>query len=79
MKNTLQLLIINWIFKYSYIVACYNDEFYTLNRWHGHKLTYLIMSTVAKDVMANHVSLYIFVESCFRLYGGVIERGSDDA
>jgi hypothetical protein len=49
-----------------------DDDFNILIWWHEHKLTYPIMSILAKDVMFVPVST-VSSESCFSLTGRMIE------
>ena len=51
----------------------YDDDFDILNWWHEHKLTYLVLSTIAKDIMLVPVST-TSLESCFSLTGRIIEE-----
>jgi hypothetical protein len=50
----------------------YNDEFNLLNWWHEHKLSYSILSILARDVMTMPVST-ILSESAFSTTGTIIE------
>ena len=54
-------------------VTCFDDDFDILIWWHEHKLTYPILSILAKDVMSVPVST-VSSESCFSLTGRVIEE-----
>ena len=54
-------------------VTYFDDDFYILIWWHEHKLTYPILSILAKDVMSVPVST-VSSESCFSLTGRVIEE-----
>ena len=54
-------------------VTCFDDDFDIIIWWHEHKLTYLILSILAKDVMSVLVST-VSSESCFSLIGRVIEE-----
>lgn len=54
-------------------ITCFDDDFDILSWWHEHKLTYPIMSILAKDVMSVPIST-ISSESCFSLTGRVIEE-----
>ena len=54
-------------------VTCFDDDFDIIIWWHEHKLTYLILSILAKDVMSVPVST-VSLESCFSLTGRVIEE-----
>jgi hypothetical protein len=44
-----------------------------MNWWHEHKLTYHILSIIARDIMVVPVSI-VSSESCFSLTGRVIEE-----
>jgi hypothetical protein len=55
------------------IVTCFDDEFNLMNWWHEHKLTFPILSIMARDIMAVPVST-VSLESCFSLTGRVIEK-----
>jgi hypothetical protein len=50
-----------------------NDNFNILNRWHQHKLTYLVLSIMDKDILTVPVST-IFSESTFSMTGRIIEE-----
>ena len=54
-------------------VTCFDDDFDIIIWWHEHKLTYPILSILAKDVMSVPVST-VSSESCFSLTGRVIEE-----
>ncbi|XP_022680970.1 zinc finger BED domain-containing protein DAYSLEEPER-like [Setaria italica] len=54
-------------------ISCYDDDFNILSWWHEHKLSYPILSILAKDVMSVPVST-VSSESCFSLTGKVIEE-----
>lgn len=54
-------------------ITCFDDDFDILSWWHEHKLTYPILSILAKDVMYVPVST-VSSESCFSLTGRVIEE-----
>ena len=54
------------------VVAC-NDDSDVLNWWHEYKLTYSVLSTLAKDIMSVLVST-TSSESCFSLTGRIIEE-----
>jgi hypothetical protein len=54
-------------------VTCFDDDFNILNWWHEHKLTYHILSILARDIMSVPVSI-VSSESCFNLTGRVIEE-----
>jgi hypothetical protein len=54
-------------------VTCFDDEFNLMNWWHEHKLTYPILSIMARDIMVVPVST-VSSESCFSLTGRVIEE-----
>jgi hypothetical protein len=51
----------------------FDDSFSILGWWHGHKLTYPVLSILAKDVMTVPASI-ISSESTFSLVGRVIEE-----
>ena len=53
-------------------VVAYDDGFDILNWWYEHKLTYLVLSILAKDIMYVSVST-TSSESCFSLAGRIIE------
>jgi hypothetical protein len=53
-------------------VTCYEESFDILLWWREHKLTYPILSIMARDIMAVHVST-ISSESCFSLSGRILE------
>ena len=55
------------------IVTVYDDDFDLLLWWCDHKLTYLILSIMARDTM--YVPVYtVSSESCFSLTGRIIEE-----
>ncbi|CAO2148769.1 unnamed protein product [Urochloa humidicola] len=54
-------------------VTCFDDDFDILTWWHEHKLSYPILSILAKDIMSVLVST-VSSESCFSLTGRVIEE-----
>ena len=54
-------------------VTCFDDEFNLMNWWHEHKLTFPILSIMARDIMDVPVST-VSSESCFSLTGRVIEE-----
>jgi hypothetical protein len=54
-------------------VVAYDDEFDDLNWWHEHKLTYPVLSILAKDIMTVPVST-VSSESTFSLTGRIIEE-----
>jgi hypothetical protein len=54
-------------------VSQFNEDFNILSWWHEHKLTYPILSLLAKDVMTVPAST-ISSESTFSLVGRVIEE-----
>ncbi|XP_072148536.1 zinc finger BED domain-containing protein RICESLEEPER 2-like [Setaria viridis] len=54
-------------------ITCYDDDFNILSWWHEHKLSYPILSILAKDVMSVPVST-VSSESCCSLTGRVIEE-----
>lgn len=54
-------------------VTCFNDDFNIISWWHEHKLTYPILSILARDIMSVPVST-VSSESCFSLTGRVIEE-----
>ncbi|WVZ86553.1 hypothetical protein U9M48_033312 [Paspalum notatum var. saurae] len=51
----------------------FDDDFNLLNWWHEHKLTYLVLSILARDVISVRVST-ISSESAFSLCGRIIEE-----
>jgi hypothetical protein len=53
-------------------VAAYEDDFDILNWWHEHKLTYPILSIMARDIMSVPVST-TSSESTFSLSGRILE------
>ena len=50
-----------------------NDDFNILNWWHQHKLTYLMLPIMAKDILIIPVST-ISLESTFSMTGRIIEE-----
>jgi hypothetical protein len=54
-------------------VVAYDDDFDILNWWQEHKLTFPVLSLLAKDVMTVPVST-TSSESCFSLTGRIIEE-----
>ena len=54
-------------------VTAYEDDFDILLWWHDHKLTYPILSIMARDIMSVPVST-ISLESCFSLTRRIIEE-----
>jgi hypothetical protein len=52
-------------------VATYEDDFDILNWWHEHKLTYPILSIMARDIM--FVPASTTSESTFSLFGRIVE------
>ena len=54
-------------------VTCFDDDFNIISWWHEHKLTYPILSILARDIMSVPVST-VSSESCFSLTGRVIEE-----
>jgi hypothetical protein len=54
-------------------VTAYEDDFDLLLWWRDHKLTYLILSIMARDVMSVPIST-VSSESCFSLAGRIIEE-----
>jgi hypothetical protein len=54
-------------------VTSYEDNFDILLWWPDHKLTYLILSIMARDIMSVLVSTVSF-ESCFSLSGRILEE-----
>jgi hypothetical protein len=54
-------------------VSQLDDDFNILNWWHQHKLTYPVLSTLAKDVFSVHVST-ISSEATFSTTGRIIEE-----
>ncbi|XP_039801401.1 uncharacterized protein LOC120665787 [Panicum virgatum] len=54
-------------------VTAYDDDFDILLWWRDHKLTYPILSIMARDIMSVPVST-IFSESCFSLTGRILEE-----
>jgi 16S rRNA A1518/A1519 N6-dimethyltransferase RsmA/KsgA/DIM1 with predicted DNA glycosylase/AP lyase activity len=54
-------------------VVAYDDDFDILSRWHEHKLTYPLLSILARDIMTVPVST-TSSESCFSLTGRIIEE-----
>ena len=53
-------------------VATYEDDFDILNWWHEHKLTYRILSIIAREIMSVPAST-TSSESTFSLYGRILE------
>jgi len=51
----------------------YDDDFNILNWWHEHKLSYPVLSILARDVMTVPV-LTISSESAFSMTGRIIEE-----
>jgi hypothetical protein len=54
-------------------VTAYEDDFDLLLWWRDHKLTYPILSIMARDIMSVPVSTVSF-ESCFSLTGRILEE-----
>jgi hypothetical protein len=54
-------------------LEAYDDDFDLLSWWHEHKLTYPVLSILAKDIMNVPVST-TSSESCFSLSGRIIEE-----
>ncbi|XP_066384513.1 zinc finger BED domain-containing protein RICESLEEPER 2-like [Miscanthus floridulus] len=54
-------------------VTAYEDDFDLLLWWRDHKLTYPVLSIMARDIMAVPVST-VSSESCFSLTGRIIEE-----
>jgi hypothetical protein len=54
-------------------VQKFDDEFNLLDWWHDHKLTYPVLSILAKDIISVPVSI-VSSESAFSLAGRVIEE-----
>ena len=54
-------------------VTAYDDDFDLLLWWHDHKLTYPIISIMARDIMYVLVST-VSSKSCFSLTGRIIEE-----
>ncbi|XP_066313607.1 zinc finger BED domain-containing protein DAYSLEEPER-like [Miscanthus floridulus] len=54
-------------------VTAYEDDFDLLLWWRDHKLTYPVLSIMARDIMAVPVST-VSLESCFSLTGRIIEE-----
>ena len=54
-------------------VTAYENDFDLLLWWRDHKLTYPILSIMARDIMSVPVST-ISLESCFSLMGRIIEE-----
>ena len=52
-------------------VAAYEDDFDILNWWHEHKLTFPVLSILARDVISVPVST-VSSESAFSLCGRII-------
>jgi hypothetical protein len=61
----------------SYLDCCtvnqLNDDFNMLHWWHQHKLTYPVLSIMAKDILTVYVST-ITLESTFSLTGRFIDE-----
>jgi hypothetical protein len=57
----------------SHCVTSYEDEFDIFLWWRDHKLTYLILSIIARDIMSVPVSI-VSSESCFSLSGKILEK-----
>ena len=53
-------------------VTCYEESFDILLWWRDHKLTYPILSIMARDIMSVPVST-VSSESCFSLSGRILE------
>jgi hypothetical protein len=51
----------------------FEDDFNLLNRWHEHKLTFPVLSILARDVISVPVST-ISLESAFSLCGRIIKE-----
>jgi hypothetical protein len=49
------------------------DDFNILNRWYQHKLTYTVLSMMAKDILIVPVST-VSLESTFSMTGRIIEK-----
>jgi hypothetical protein len=58
---------------YSDTLQKFEDDFNLLNWWHEHKLTFLVLSILARDVILVPVST-ISSESAFILCGRIIEE-----
>lgn len=54
-------------------ITYFDDDFNILSWWHEHKLTYPILSILARYIMSIPVST-VSLESCFCLTGRVIEE-----
>jgi hypothetical protein len=54
-------------------VTSYEDDFDILLWWRDHKLTYPVLSIMARDIMSVHVST-VSSKSCFSLTGRIIEE-----
>ena len=54
-------------------VTAYEDDFDLLLWWRDHKLTYPILSIMARDIMSVPVSI-VSSKSCFSLTGRIIEE-----
>ena len=54
-------------------VTAYEDDFDLLLWWRDHKLTYPILSIMARDIMSVPIST-VSLESCFSLIERVIEE-----
>jgi hypothetical protein len=55
------------------ILQKFEDDFNLLNWWHEHKLTFPVLSILARDVISVHVST-VSSESAFSLCGRIIEE-----
>ena len=51
----------------------YEDDFDLLLWWRDHKLTFLILSIMAKDIISIHISI-VSSETCFSLASKIIEE-----
>ena len=54
-------------------VTAYEDDFDLLLWWRDHKLTYPILSIMARDIMSISVSI-VSLKLCFNLTGRIIEE-----
>jgi len=54
-------------------IVAYDDDFDIVIWWHEHKLTYLVLSVLARDIMNVPVST-TSSESCFSLAARIIEE-----
>ena len=54
-------------------VTAYDNDFDLILWWRDHKLTYPILSIMARDIMSVHVST-VSSESCFSLTGRILEE-----